>query len=388
MLNRRLLRAKALQLTYAFFTIKEARKALAQDTAVSAFEPNLNSMQPLDSDELKGKRALAKVLFEEWVQLPSPSTDESSPADVKQAVWGAIEAYRNSLKEDQNNLLRFAKRDFDTIDEMVVLLLELLAQLWQESARRIEDTKQILSLPFSLRNWLDNPLMKAIQASNSIQSIALRSHMDKSDLQGMAAHIFRDELVSDSAFAEYCSLAEVDTVRHKEAALHILKQIVLKYKDFLAFAEEHDMHWDFDKPVVRSLASLALKEWKQDAPLQLPEKSPDWEADLQFFTVLFSETCMRADSLDEYIAAKLKNWKLDRVNVTDEALIKLALVEMMQFSSIPIKVTINEYIELAKLYSTPKSKQFVNGILNAIYFDLVRNGLIKKSGRGLIDNKL
>jgi N utilization substance protein B len=388
MLNRRLLRAKALQLTYAFFTVKEARKSLALDKAVSVFEPDLNSMQPLDTEELKGKRALAKLLFEEWVVLPSPSPEEDSPQDVKQAVWSAIEAYRKGLAEDSKSLLKFANRDFEAIDDMVVVLLELLALLATEAARRMEDPKQIVSSPYSLSHWCNNPLITAIHASLPVASKVTRSHLDRSDLQALATRMYRDALLPDATFAAYCALPEVDVNQHKEAALHVLKQIVFKHKDFQAFAGEHDMHWEFDTPVVRSLASLALKDWQQGAEIKIPEKSPDWEADLQFFTALFSETCSRADSLDEYIAAKLKNWKLDRLNVTDEALIKLALVEMTHFSSIPVKVSINEYVELAKVYSTPKSKQFVNGMLDAISLEWVQKGMIKKSGRGLIDNKL
>lgn len=78
---------------------------------------------------------------------------------------------------------------------------------------------------------------------------------------------------------------------------------------------------------------------------------------------------------------------MDRLALVDLLIMKMAITEMMHFSSIPIKVTINEYIELSKEYSTPKSKQFVNGLLDNLSTELIRQGLVRKSGRGLIDNK-
>ena len=87
------------------------------------------------------------------------------------------------------------------------------------------------------------------------------------------------------------------------------------------------------------------------------------------------------------IAAKTKNWEVDRLAITDQIILKMAIAELLNFQSIPVKVTINEYIELSKNYSTPKSKQFVNGILDVISDDLKDSGKLKKSGRGLLDSK-
>jgi N utilization substance protein B len=87
------------------------------------------------------------------------------------------------------------------------------------------------------------------------------------------------------------------------------------------------------------------------------------------------------------IANKSKNWDLDRISDTDKILLLMAIQEMINFPGIPLKVTINEYIEVSKKYSTPKSKQFINGVLDVIAVDLQKEGVIKKSGRGLIDNK-
>ena len=102
---------------------------------------------------------------------------------------------------------------------------------------------------------------------------------------------------------------------------------------------------------------------------------------------LFSQTVEKEYELEQIIGKKANNWDVSRMAVTDMIILKMALTEMMIFPSIPVKVTINEFIEISKNYSTPKSKQFVNGILDVLANELSSKGIIKKSGRGLIDNK-
>jgi N utilization substance protein B len=89
----------------------------------------------------------------------------------------------------------------------------------------------------------------------------------------------------------------------------------------------------------------------------------------------------------QLIAENTRNWEVERLPLTDRAILEMAITEMISFPGIPVKVTINEYIELAKAYSTPKSRQFINGILDVISKELKSRGVLKKSGRGLMDNK-
>ena len=93
------------------------------------------------------------------------------------------------------------------------------------------------------------------------------------------------------------------------------------------------------------------------------------------------------EKYESLIAEKTKNWDIERIAATDKIIMEMAIAEMINFPSIPVKVTINEYIEVAKRYSTPKSKVFINGILDVIAGELENTGVIRKSGRGLIDNK-
>ena len=114
----------------------------------------------------------------------------------------------------------------------------------------------------------------------------------------------------------------------------------------------------------------------------------DWEDDQRvFFKNLFTDTISNDDEYENIVSDFAQNWATERIAIVDMIILKMAVCEMLNFPSIPVKVTINEYIELSKNYSTQKSKIFVNGMLDKISVKLEKDGKIKKSGRGLIDNK-
>lgn len=110
-----------------------------------------------------------------------------------------------------------------------------------------------------------------------------------------------------------------------------------------------------------------------------------WEEEQKYAMDLLAKTIQSNEELSAIIQPKLKNWDMDRVAILDLILLKMAVSELKYFPTIPVKVTINEYIDISKLYSTPKSKEFVNGVLDRIKNELALNGEIKKHGRGLME---
>ncbi len=116
------------------------------------------------------------------------------------------------------------------------------------------------------------------------------------------------------------------------------------------------------------------------------EKKKNLSGDSHLLNILFFESITNADWYDGYIKKKAENWELERIAKLDRILMHMAICEMLNFEEIPIKVTINEYLELAKLYSTPNSSRFINGILDSLYADFKKDGKIIKRGRGLVDH--
>lgn len=137
---------------------------------------------------------------------------------------------------------------------------------------------------------------------------------------------------------------------------------------------------DDPKIVFKALLGEAEEQLKE------VESQKELTGDTQLLHDLYFESVKNSDRYDEYIIQKAANWELDRIARVDRILMQMGICEMLNFDEIPIKVTINEYLELAKQFSTPKSSKFINGILDSLHNDFKREGKIIKRGRGLIDH--
>jgi len=200
---------------------------------------------------------------------------------------------------------------------------------------------------------------------------------------------YKEIFKKDEELHRYQTLEQPTAEDHKAAILHLFKKVIFKDERIDEFMSERDIHWVENKSILKSLIVKTFQDYEPelDPPYELREVSRNEEEDLVFFKELFEETLKQDEYLDELIAKRIKNWDISRVAMIDLIILKMAITEMMIFPSIPVKVTINEFIEVSKQYSTPKSKQFVNGVLDVLANELTSEGVIKKSGRGLIDNK-
>jgi N utilization substance protein B len=131
---------------------------------------------------------------------------------------------------------------------------------------------------------------------------------------------------------------------------------------------------------------LNLKEFADE--IRNFERQKGDKGDLRLLIELYYQTIEKRENLDGMIQQKAENWELDRIALIDRILMQMGITEMMNFEEIPIKVTINEYLEIAKKFSTPKSSKFINGILDSLYNDLKRGSQIQKRGRGLIEESI
>ena len=191
-------------------------------------------------------------------------------------------------------------------------------------------------------------------------------------------------------YQAYLQLESPTLEQDFDLADDILKKVIFKNEVILNFFSEKDLNWVEDKSVVRSLASKVLKNaanLHEENESQMPEIAMNWDEDKEFFQNIFNFTIENDINSKALISQKTKNWDIERLAFTDKVIISMAIAEMKNFPSIPVKVSINEYIDISKTYSTPKSKQFVNGLLDVMAKELTESGEIRKSGRGLLDNK-
>ncbi len=165
----------------------------------------------------------------------------------------------------------------------------------------------------------------------------------------------------------------------------ILEWLCVDLELFESFMEERFVNWEDDQVLVLTTLQRTLQMLKQNSVNILPEKHKDEEEDLKFVKQLFDECVQNDQELIALISAKTQNWDQDRIALVDMILMKMALCEVLYFPYIPLKVSINEYLELAKLYSTPNSHGFINGVLDKVQIDLNNDNKINKLGRGLVN---
>ncbi|WP_028297091.1 transcription antitermination factor NusB [Olivibacter sitiensis] len=188
-------------------------------------------------------------------------------------------------------------------------------------------------------------------------------------------------------YAAYLDSEDRSIKAEKDIIKFIFKKIMLKDPEVGEVFEQKFLHWDTDKEVLQALIAKTFKNFASEDPdkNQLANLCANWDEDKPFILDLFRLTIRHGEEYQQYISNKTKNWEADRIALMDTLIMRMAICELVNFSSIPVKVTINEYIELSKEYSTPKSNAFINGILDKILLELRSEGKIRKIGRGLID---
>jgi len=191
---------------------------------------------------------------------------------------------------------------------------------------------------------------------------------------------------SFSKLPEYKSyvFGEIDEARQREYLLDIYRDL-RKNELFEEMVDDQYPFWQEDKSLVVGALKKIFKQLPSVNDKFFEEYLPDNDTVIDFGQRLISMTMEQADELEKLIEPTLKNWDMERLAVLDVILIKMALVEFFYFPTIPTKVTLDEYVDISKEYSTPKSKDFVNGILDRLMKSLSEEGKIKKEGRGLLE---
>lgn len=171
---------------------------------------------------------------------------------------------------------------------------------------------------------------------------------------------------------------------HLEFVVAFYKYLILDSVEFEQLMEDENIYWYDEKiPILKSLEKI-FEDYKESAEIKIPQLFRNEKEDLAMADDIVNKYFEHKSALQEEIKKYTPGWDSDRITKVDYLLILMALLEFQHMPMIPVKVTMNEYIEIAKMYSTPKSSKFVNGTLDKILKDWKEKGLISKLGRGLI----
>lgn len=394
MLNRRILRVKAFQNLYAYEQCKGSNLNIARDYIRESFLPDLNSMEVQDKSSLLRDAEEAIKLFDQNLEKGNVLPSSDAKPKIRQAVLDALKQYHAANEKDRQFMLKNMVVSAERIPQLYLLAIELLQAFAKHVEKELEKKKKLAGeTPIAFgndQNLATNQVLKNLRDSQAYQAALIRNHVNLDDIELEIKEWFRDYIKPSESYQEYLQIANPTLEQDYEAADDLLKKVIFKNEVILNFFSEKDLNWTENKSVVRSLASKVLKNsstMDESALDYLPEIAMNWDEDKEFFQNIFNFTIENDTWSKNLIAQKTKNWDIERLAYTDKIIISMAIAEMKHFPSIPVKVSINEYIDISKTYSTPKSKQFVNGLLDVLAKELTESGQIRKSGRGLLDNK-
>lgn len=228
----------------------------------------------------------------------------------------------------------------------------------------------------------ENTLMLSLFQHTELSKYFNRLKFDALLDADVVRNLYQEYAKSDS-YKNYVYSPDDSLETHRTVLLDLFK-FCIGNETFIENLEDHFPNWIDDKSLIVGSIKKTLKALPAEFDF-LEAYLPNDEAVLEFGETLLTQVCTGDKALLAIIEPTLKNWDADRVAVIDMILLKMAVCELMQFKSIPTKVTLNEFVEISKLYSTEKSKDFINGILDRLMKQLEKEGKIEKAGRGLLD---
>jgi len=235
-------------------------------------------------------------------------------------------------------------------------------------------------LHFSVK-LLNNPIIITLRANTKIREM-LKHAMNEEETT-LVKNIFKN-LADNDEYRKYCVSKDADLKSDREIVSIIFNKVALKNPLYEQHIEDNFPECLSELGKLSYTVTEILEKVSPDNPEGLFETSePKMEED--FAKELLEKTLANEERFTHIIQPKLKNWDLDRIAHLDMLLMKMALCELMFFDQIPVKVTINEYIDISKTYSTPRSKDFINGVLDSIMHEMRERNEIKKTGRGLVE---
>ncbi len=283
----------------------------------------------------------------------------------------------------------------DKLYELYIYQLSLIIELVDFHRRRIDENK-VKQLPTAddlspnLR-FIHNRLIHQLENNRDYKRRYALYKINWVDEEEMIRK-FYNVMREDEAYIAYMNKPEVSYNDDKQVVEMVVVRMFSESDHLRSYFDERNIYWteDFDTAIM--MVDKTIKGYKESADeyTSLPtllkdENHAEGSEDMQFVKQLYRKTLINSSDLNKVISERADNWDLERIAIMDTILIKMAITELIEFPSIPVKVTLNEYIELSKEYSSPKSKIFINGVLDKLIVEYKEKGIIRKSGRGLME---
>jgi N utilization substance protein B len=301
--------------------------------------------------------------------------------------------YAFNRRED-GNLAQAEKELMFSIEKTYDLyhfLLQLILELADIASEKIEQNLQKrMPTPEDLnpnRRFVDNILINQIRNNTDFNK-----YMETRKLSWVNSHVPRvlyGEMIKWDEYVAYMALGCQSYPEDRRLVIKMITSLFLHSDDLNFYLEEQSIYWNDDIEYVTAMIEKTLRKFKPE-PQESVRLMPLFknEDDEEFVRILFRKAVLNQEKCTELIDRNTTNWEVERIALMDILVMQLAITEFLEFQEVPVRVSLNEYIEIAKYYCTSKSSTFVNGILDKIVKEIRDTGQLRKTGRGLVGEAL
>ena len=305
---------------------------------------------------------------------------------VMQCIYALTQSKDDSLEKQE----KFLKVSIENMYTLYLLMLSLFIELHERAENQISlSSKKYLknntdSYP-NKEKFLSNKLLLQIAGNKTLKDELSKRKLNNWYLNEEYIRIIYNEVMESEIYAKYMSNADSTYEEDKRLIIDLFRDIIAPNEKIYDYFEDDKLTWVDDIPIVNTFLLKQFKKVKESTVPSyfLPPLFKD-EDDMVYANRLLTKTLLNNSKLEQEIEGKTPNWDKDRIADIDAILLKMAICELLNFPSIPERVTINEFLEIAKEYSTPKSSIFINGILDKLVREYKEEGKLKKVGRGLL----
>ena len=290
--------------------------------------------------------------------------------------------------EDTKQHYKNLSNSIHSIHDLYLLNISLLIEIFKKAVNKYKISNESISGNisdiYSNEKFSKNQFLKEIFSNSKILELISSKDFINWDIDYKFVNLIYDKIIHSDIYSTYLGCEKKSFKIDLKFVQDIFKEIIVADEKFQSFVEEKNIYWMDDYPLVNT---LLLKLFKSSTANSLEKlfyfKLFSNISDKKYFDELANLSLKNFESNNQLINKYITNWDLDRLAKIDLVIINLAITELVNFKEIPIKVSLNEYIEISKDYSTEKSSLFINGILDKIVKDLVNNNSLIKEGRGL-----
>src|SRR6056297_587348 len=305
---------------------------------------------------------------------------------VMQCIYALMQSKDDSLQKQE----KFLKVSIENTYTLYLVWLSLFVEIQQKASDQLalSSKKYIADAENGFvdkTRFVNNGLLKQLKNNQLLRETLSNRKLDNWYLNEEYVKLIYKEIIESKVYEDYMKQPQTDFTKDKQLVLDLFKQIIAPNEKIYEYFEDDKLTWIDDIPIVNTFILKQFKKAKEqpNESFFLPKLVKDQE-DMVFANDLLTKTLLKNSSLESEIEGKTPNWDKDRIADIDSILLKMAICELLHFSSIPERVTINEYLEIAKEYSTPKSSIFINGILDKLTKEYKAEGKLNKMGRGLL----